>query len=76
MIPVVEALVETAIHTDAIREELEGGVKEGKDLTRTVKEHCRKENEQREAERKDTKASLKDKDKVKGYSRQVIFQLL
>jgi hypothetical protein len=72
MIPVVETLVETAIHTDAIREELESGVKEGKTLTRIVKEYCRQENEKREAERKATKASLKDNAKGKGYSREVI----
>ncbi|KAF8222939.1 hypothetical protein L208DRAFT_1319609 [Tricholoma matsutake] len=65
MIPVIEALIETAIHTDAIREQLESGVKDGKYLTKTVKDHCRKENEKLEAERKATKALLNDNDKMK-----------
>jgi hypothetical protein len=76
MIPVVEALIESAIHTDAIRNELDSGVKDGKDLTKSVKEYCRKENEKREAERKATKASLKDNGKTKDNSRQVILPIV
>jgi len=60
MIPVVAALIEAAIHTDAIREELDRGRKEEKDLVRDVKEYCRKENER-----------LKDNAKAKGQSREV-----
>lgn len=71
MIPVVQALIETATLTDTVREELEVGVRDGKDLTKTVKEYCRKENEKRDAERKAIKASLKDSDKTKGFSSQV-----
>jgi len=76
MIPVVEALIKNAIHTDAIREELDDGVKNGKDLTKRVKEYCRKENEKWEAERKALKASQKDDDVTKGYPRQVSLPIL
>jgi hypothetical protein len=71
MIPVVQALIEAAIHTDTVREELEAGVRDGKDLSKTVKEYCRKENERRDAERKTIRASLKDNEKTKGFSPQV-----
>jgi hypothetical protein len=64
MIPVVEALIETAIHTDAVRDELEGGVTMVKDWTKTIKEFCKSENDKREAERKAFRASLKDMDKA------------
>lgn len=75
MIPVVEALIETAIHTDTVRDELEAGVKTAKDWTKTVKEFCKSENDKREAERKAFRASLKDKDKAADQHQVISFYL-
>ena len=58
--------MEAAIHLDTIRDELDNGVRNGKDLTKTIKEFCRKENEKWEAERKAIKALVKNNDKTKG----------
>ncbi|RDB25135.1 hypothetical protein Hypma_007645 [Hypsizygus marmoreus] len=74
MIPVIQGLIESAHDTNAVREELDRGIQEGKEITREVKEYVKLENERWDMERKDLEASLMDKEKVKGYTRKVKVQ--
>lgn len=71
MIPVIGALVEATLETSVVREELDSGVKEGKELTREVNKSVKAENERWDVERKALEASLKDKAKDKAYTREV-----
>ncbi|KAG6896801.1 hypothetical protein C0992_005951 [Termitomyces sp. T32_za158] len=52
MIPVIEALIEAALMTSIVREELDNGLKEAKEVTREVQKAIREENERWDAERK------------------------
>ncbi|KAG6850971.1 hypothetical protein H0H93_005840 [Arthromyces matolae] len=52
MIPVVEALIEVALRTPTVREELEHGFTKAKELTRDVQKAVKEENERWDAERK------------------------
>ncbi|KAG5639120.1 hypothetical protein H0H81_006709 [Sphagnurus paluster] len=57
MIPIINALVEAAFETPVVREELENGVKEGKELARVVKEGLKAENERWDTQRKALEAA-------------------
>ncbi|GLB37681.1 hypothetical protein LshimejAT787_0407320 [Lyophyllum shimeji] len=57
MIPIVEALIEASLTTTAVREELESGVKEAKEMTREVKDCIKAENEKWDAERKELEST-------------------
>jgi hypothetical protein len=78
MVPVLNALVEAAFNTDLVREELENGVKEGKEITREVRDRMKKENDEWDMERKRIEELTKDKTteesangKPKGPSKEV-----
>jgi hypothetical protein len=65
MVPVLLALIDAALGTKAIREEIEEGVKEGKEVTREKWERAKTENERWEAE-KEIYIKEKEKDGEKG----------
>ncbi|KAG6902747.1 hypothetical protein C0995_011895 [Termitomyces sp. Mi166 len=52
MIPVLEALIEAALETPIIHEELDNGFKEAKEVIREVQKAIKEENERWDAERK------------------------
>ncbi|KAF9464945.1 hypothetical protein BDZ94DRAFT_1320552 [Collybia nuda] len=54
MVPVLNALIEAAFDTDLVREELENGAKEGREITRKVREGLRKVHDEWDNERKCT----------------------
>lgn len=79
MVPVLNAFIEAAFDTDLVREELENGVREGKEITREVRERIKKENDEWDIERKRMEELTKKekpveestKDKLKGCSKEV-----
>ncbi|KAG6920244.1 hypothetical protein DXG01_005013 [Tephrocybe rancida] len=70
MIPVVEALISATLETPMVREALEGGVRDAKEMVREVQKATREENDRWDTERKlleaerekEKEASEKDKD--------------
>jgi hypothetical protein len=52
MIPVLAALIDEAIQTDVVREDIDTAAKDGRDWVREVRDECKAENERWEAERK------------------------
>ncbi|KAG6885922.1 hypothetical protein C0993_007940 [Termitomyces sp. T159_Od127] len=52
MIPVLETLIEAALMTPIVREELDNGLKEAKEVTREVQKAIREENDRWDSERK------------------------
>lgn len=52
MIPVLEALIEAALMTPIVREELDNGLKEVKEVARDAQKAIREENDRWDAERK------------------------
>lgn len=79
MVPVLNAFIEAAFDTDLVREELEKGVREGKEITREVRECIKKENDRWDIERKRMEELTKKekpleestKDKPKRLSKEV-----
>ncbi|KAF8629220.1 hypothetical protein AX17_005803 [Amanita inopinata Kibby_2008] len=69
MLPVITALVELATDSSTVREEIERGIREAKDLVRKGKEAIRVENERWEKFRRDTEINSRDLNK-KHASRQ------
>ncbi|KAF8070697.1 hypothetical protein FPV67DRAFT_1412971 [Lyophyllum atratum] len=73
MIPVVEALIEAAFETGAVREEIDSGVQDAKEKTREVKDCIKAENERWDAERKELESKMKGKEtEKKGEKRRVL----
>lgn len=66
MVPVIYALIDAAADTDLVREELENGMKEGKEITREVKECIKKENDEWDTERKRLEESMKKSKPAEG----------
>jgi hypothetical protein len=61
MIPVLVSLVHSVLETALVREELDQGAKDAKDMTRDAKEATRIENERWEKERNSMEVAPKDK---------------
>ena len=61
MIPVIVSLVQSAIETKIIRDALEQGLKDNKDIARDAKEATRIENDRWEKERQTMDSGTKDK---------------
>ncbi|KAH0588862.1 hypothetical protein H2248_004653 [Termitomyces sp. 'cryptogamus'] len=57
MVPVLEALIEATLSTPIVREELDNGFKEAKEVIRGVQRAIREENERWDAERKSFEVS-------------------
>ncbi|KAK7035496.1 hypothetical protein VNI00_011789 [Paramarasmius palmivorus] len=57
LIPVINGLIETVIESHTIREELDGGFKRCKEITKNVRENIKKENEKWEQIKKDIEAN-------------------
>jgi hypothetical protein len=68
MVPVLVALTDAALETEDVREEIESGVKDGREKVREARECGKKENERWEKEKKDTEGAMKDKEKEKEVS--------
>jgi hypothetical protein len=68
MVPVIEALINTAIESKSVRQEIEEGVKDAKEVAKEKAERVKEENERWEAEREEWKekgSSAQDKGSVK-----------
>ncbi|KAG6866769.1 hypothetical protein C0991_011428 [Blastosporella zonata] len=64
MIPVVEALIQAALETSVVRDEMDDGVREGKEMVRKVQKAIREENERWDVERKLLEAERKQAKEV------------
>jgi hypothetical protein len=68
MVPVLVALTDAALETECVREEIERGVRDGKEKMREVRENGKTKNERWEKEKKNMQGPVKDKEKEKEAS--------
>ncbi|EGO25642.1 hypothetical protein SERLADRAFT_448603 [Serpula lacrymans var. lacrymans S7.9] len=67
LVPILHALVDAVIDTDAVREELDSGLQEAKERAREAREGLKRENERFEQEKQDE--DKKDKSKLRRHKR-------
>jgi len=65
MVPVLTALIEAAMRTELVRENIASAVKDGKDWVKEVREECKRENERWDVERKTLEGDAPEKRKEK-----------
>ena len=82
MIPVLISLIDSVLETANVREEIDQGIKDARDIARDAKEAIKIENERWDKERKDREGVLKskaDKNEVtflSCISQQLVFMIM